>query len=197
MHIGPKQMFYLAGLVAIPVCAFFFVFKPQNEGIEQAKREIELKRTMLGKLREATAKTADLRKANEQIAESITSIQERLPTDKEMDSVLRDVAQIAATCGLDVPQFRRQDKNLPAGLASEQQLTVQLVGDFEGMYRFFLELERLHRITRVTDMKFTRFGGKNDEDDGKVRADLTLSIFYQSAEPEKGKAAQASAGGNQ
>lgn len=183
MKYSVKQLVFFGVLLAVPVASYFLVFKPQNEGIEAAKQEMIVKQAMLDKLREATAKTADLRKANEAIAASISSISERLPSDKELDSVLRDVAQIAAKNGLEVPQFKRSDKSLPSGIALEQALTVQLVGDFEGMYKFFLDLEQLHRITRVTDMKFARFGDRTSEVDGKVRADLTLSIFFQ-GEPE-------------
>lgn len=179
MHLGIKQLAFMSVLVGVPVAAYFFVFTPQNQGIQKAKKEIELKQAMLKKLREATAQTADLRKANEQIQQSISAMQQRLPSDKELDMVLRDVAQIASTCGLAMPQFRKQEKSLSAGLAQEQSLSVQLKGDFDGVYRFFQELERLQRITRVTDMKFTRTADKSGEDDGTVQVDLAISIYFQ------------------
>ncbi|CAN5839476.1 N/A [soil metagenome] len=190
MQFSPKQIVFFGVLLAVPIASYFLVFQPQNAGIDRAKKEMELKRAALEKLREATSKTADLRKANEAIAASISSISERLPSGKELDNVLRDVAGIAARNGLDVPQFKRSDKSLPQGLAQEQPLMVTLSGDFEGMYAFFLQLEQLHRITRVTDMKFARFGDKNNNEDGKVRADLVLSIYYRGDDADP-----ASAGG--
>ncbi|GEM_PF-101801 len=183
MAMSIKQIAFFGVLLAVPVASYFMVFQPQNSGIERAKQEISLKQQTLEKLREATARTADLQRANEQIQQSIASVSERLPSGKELDSVLRDVAQIAAKNGLDVPQFKRSDKAMPAGPALEQPLTVSLKGDFDGVYKFFIELEQLHRIVRVTDMKLRRVGDKLQENDGQIEASLTLSIFYEGEEP--------------
>ncbi len=183
MAMSIKQVGFFGVLLAVPVASYFMVFRPQNDGIARAKQEIALKQQTLEKLREATARTADLKRANEQIQQSIASVSERLPTGKELDSVLRDVAQIAAKNGLEVPQFKRSDKAMPAGPALEQPLTVSLRGDFDGVYKFFIELEQLHRIVRVTDMKLRRLGDKVVESDGQIEAALTLSIFYEGGEP--------------
>ncbi len=191
MAMSIKQVAFFGVLLAVPVASYFLVFQPQNAGIERAKQEITLKQQTLEKLREATARTADLQRANEQIQQSIASVSERLPSGKELDSVLRDVAQIAAKNGLEVPQFKRSDKAVPAGPALEQPLTVQLKGDFDGVYKFFLELEQLHRIFRVTDMKLRRVGDKMQENDGQIEAGLTLSIFYEGEDTSTGSGAKA------
>jgi Tfp pilus assembly protein PilO len=201
MAMSIKQVAFFGVLLAVPVASYFLVFQPQNDGIARAKQEIALKQQTLEKLREATARTADLKRANEQIQQSIASVSERLPSGKELDSVLRDVAQIAAKHGLEVPQFKRSDKSMPAGPALEQPLTVSLRGDFDGVYKFFIELEQLHRIVRVTDMKLRRLGDKVVEADGQIEAALTLSIFYEGGEtkpasPLPGKT-QADAGAKQ
>jgi len=100
-----------------------------------------------------------------------------LPSDKEMDLVLRDVAEIAKTAGLELPIFKRGEKPLPAGQAMEQPLEVQVTGNFDGFYRFLVELERLPRIVRVPDIKLTR----GEQGDGTLQADLTLSVYYLGA----------------
>ncbi len=176
MNLSLRQLIFVVILLAVPLASFFLVFAPQNRDITKAKEEIELKKATLEKLREATSKTDDLLKANTDIRHSIESINARLPSDKDMDLVLRDVANIAAGAGLKIPTFRRADKPLPAGEAMEQPLDVTITGDFDGFYKFLQELEKLPRITRITDIKITR----SDESDGEMKAEFKLSVYYKS-----------------
>lgn len=187
MRIGLRQLMFLLLLVAVPLASFFLVFRPQNQEIAKAKAEIALKRGMLEKLRAATAQTADLEAANSEIAQSIQAIEARLPSGKEIDSVLREVAQIAARHGLKVPEFKKADKALAAGQAMEQPLEVEVTGDFDGFYRSLLDLEKFERITRLNDLKIVR----TDDANGNMKATMRLSIFYQSDAP-----AVANAGGD-
>ncbi len=172
-----RQAFFFAVLIAVPVASFFFVFKPQNAEIAQARKEIEHKQAHLKQLREATRQTEDLQRANEEIRESIQAIEQRLPTGKEMDDVLRQVSQIAGRSGLQLPVFRKSNQPLPAGLAMEQPIEVEINGDFDGFYEFLLELERLPRITRIPDLTIERVEDENA--DGRMTAEFTLSIYYQ------------------
>jgi type IV pilus assembly protein PilO len=175
MNSTIRQTFFFAVLLAVPIASFFLVFKPQNDEIARAKLEIDHKKALLEKLRVATSQTEDLQRANQAIRESIDSIQARLPTGKEMDDVLRQVSSLAGKTGLKVPHFKKADKSISAGLAMEQPIEVEITGDFDGFYRFLLELEQLPRITRIPDLAITR----SEKVDGEMDAKFTLSIYYE------------------
>lgn len=175
MLVGIRQLIFIAVLLAVPVASYFLVFRPRNEEIARAKAEIDHKEALLAKLREATSQTADLERANSEIRDSIQAIEARLPTTKEIDSVLRDIAQIAARSNLRIPLFKKEEKSLQAGLALEQPLSVEITGDFDGFYAFLLELEKLPRITRIPDFTISRA----EDADGNMKAKFTLSIYYQ------------------
>lgn len=177
MQWSLRQLIFIAVLLAVPLASFFLVFAPQNREINRAKEEIELKKTMLDKLREETAKSADLLVVNQTIRTAIDAIEARLPEGKDMDLVLRDVANIAGESGLKVAQFKRADKPLQAGEAMEQPMDVEITGGFDGFYQFLLQLEKLPRITRITDLKIKR----NDQADGDMQATFKLSVYYQGA----------------
>ena len=170
-----RRWMFTAVLLGVPLASYFLVFRPQNAEIARAKAEIEVKRGLPEQVKEETARSADLRRANDEMKSAISAIEARLPSDKEMDLVLRDVAHIAARAGLNVPNFRRAEKSLAAGTAMEQPLEVELTGDFDGLYRFLIDIERLPRITRLTDLKIER----SDTADGAMRAEFTLSVYYQ------------------
>jgi type IV pilus assembly protein PilO len=175
MNSMMRQVLLIAVLLAMPVGSYFLVFKPQNIEIDKAKKEIEHKEAMLAKLREATSQAENLSKANDEVRKSIDSIRSRLPSTKEMDNVLRQVSGLAGKNGLKVPVFKKMEMNHPAGLAMEQPIDLELVGDFDGLYEFLLELEQLPRITRITDLAIDR----STKTDGEMKAKLTLSIYYE------------------
>jgi type IV pilus assembly protein PilO len=170
-----RQVLFFLVILAMPVASFFLVFKPQNNEIEKAKKEIEQKQAMLEKLREATRQTADLQRANEEVQKNIQAIRANLPSTKEMDNVLRQVSGLAGRADLRIPTFKKQSQQMQAGLAMEQPIDVEFVGDFDGFYQFLLDLEQLQRITRITDLKLVR----SQKVDGEMKATMTLSIYYE------------------
>ena len=52
---------------------------------------------------------------------------------------------------------------------------MSLCGDFSGFYEFVLQLEKLPRLTRITQMNLSKIHNH----DGDMEAKLTLSIFFE------------------
>lgn len=174
MRIGIRETFLLALLLALPLLSWWLVFRPQNAFISQAKREIDHKNQMLAKLRETTARNEDLQRANAEILQNIHSIEARLPSNKEVDSVIRQVSDLAVESGLEPPNIE-SDKPVAAALYMEQPLKMKIQGNFNGFYEFLVKLEQLPRITRIPDMKITR----STDQDGHMKAEFVLSIYFQ------------------
>ncbi len=181
MKLGSKEFALLLLLVAVPVSSWWLVFRPQNRQIMLAKQDLLHKQEMLSKLREETARNEDLARVNEQLKVNIATIEQRLPTTKEVDSIVRQVSDLAVQCGLDSPQLKSA-KPVKTALYMEQPLELETSGDFKGFYQFMLRLEQLQRITRVPDMTLKR----HDKENGKLHANFTLSIYFQD---EKAQAA--------
>ncbi len=174
MKLGPRESAALALVLAIPVASYVLVFSPQNRDIIAAQQEIALKQETLDKLRVETARNEDLAQANTDIATRISEIEARLPTNKEVDNIVRQISDLAVDSGLTPPTLS-SGKPIEAGTYWEQPLTVSTTGNFNGFYRFLQKLERLPRITRIPDFALTR-DAKND---GNVMIEFTLSIFFQ------------------
>lgn len=170
-----RQFMFCGVLLALPVSSYFVVFRPVNDKITQGIKEIEHKESLLEKLREATSKTSDLERENLEIRQAIDTQQAKLPTSKEMDTVLRQVSGIASKKNLRVPQFKKSDQTAPAGIAIEQPLDIEITGDHDGFYEFLRDLERLPRITRITDLQVSR----SDKINGEIRAKFVLSVYYE------------------
>lgn len=174
MKFGIREFVLLLILVAVPLASWQFVFRPQNRVIAQAKGEIAHKREMLSKLQQATAQAADLEQANRDIAESIQAIEARLPTNKEIADILRQVSDLAVEAGLEAPVMQAE-KPVKAAMYMEQPLDMKIQGDFHGFYDFLLSLEKLPRITKIPNFVIKR----SDRTDGYMEAEFTLSIYFQ------------------
>ena len=112
-----------------------------------------------------------------------------LPSTKEMDNVLRQVSNLARDRDLRVPDFRKSDRPIGAGVALEQPIDIEITGNFDGFYQFLLELENLPRITRMRDLTLARQQGRSSDDSlPEMKAEFTLSIYY---EPDAQKSASA------
>lgn len=174
MRLGLRELVLLAVLLALPLSSYWLVFRPQNAEIAQARREIDHKRALLDKLRQVTAQNEDLQRANEDVAQAIEAIEARLPSSKEVDTIVRQVSELAVSVGLQPPAMESA-KPLPAALYHEQPLTMTISGDFHAFYEFLLRLEQLPRITRIPDLSIKRA----EDVDGHMKAEFTLSIYFQ------------------
>ncbi|MDX9911493.1 MAG: type 4a pilus biogenesis protein PilO [Phycisphaerales bacterium] len=174
MRFGPRELLLLLVIVAIPVASWFLVFNPQNKRITEKKAEIEHKRELLERLRAETSRNSDLERANAETAATIRTIEARLPTNKEVDRIVRQVSTLAVDSGLQSPGLKSA-KPVNAALYMEQPLEMKTSGEFEGFYGFLIDLERLPRITRIPDMKLER----DSKGDGQMKCEFTLSIYFQ------------------
>ncbi len=176
MKLGPRELFLLALLLAVPLSTYWLVFRPQNNEIARARMEIEHKESMLAKLREETARNADLAAANERIRAAVQDVEARLPSNKEVEGIVRQVSDLAVEVGLEPPALK-SGKPVKAALYMEQPLEMSMTGNFHSYYEFLLRVEQLPRITRVLDFKLVR----DHEHDGAMKAEFTLSIYFQDA----------------
>lgn len=183
MKFGVREALFLLLLVAIPVGSWWFVFQPRNAQIAQAKKQIQAKRMKLKALNRATATMESLKTDIDQYNQAIAFFQSKLPPEKEMDKVLKEVWKLAQDNDLDPKSFNtikhRGTVMLtdPSGPYAEQPISLELEGDFNnGLYSFLLDLESKARITRIhkLDVKKLRDGGE-----GQVHAEMVMSIFFE------------------
>jgi len=177
MRFGFREIVFLIVLLAVPVASYWFVFRPQNKEIERARQEIAQKEAMLRKLAQVTSQSEDLAALNTEIAEAISMIEAQLPSAKEVDVVLAQVAALAEENKLSLEKVK-SDKPVAAAAYMEQPLKMVITGDFDGFYSFLLDLEKLDRITRMPDVDIER----SRDVDGAMEAEFTLSIYFEADE---------------
>lgn len=182
MRFGFRELLFILVLIAMPVASWWFVFKPKNEHISAAEREMLAKQQKLQQLQLATKQIENLGEEIDKLTKAIELFEAKLPAEKEVEVILKEVWQVAAKHELK-PRSVRADKPIKAARYSELPLKMVIAGDFDGFYAFLLDLEKLSRITRVPDMVLDKL---EKGDDGQMEATFTLSIFF---EPQAGPVA--------
>ena len=173
MKIGFREIIFLSIMAGLLVVAFLFFRK--NDGKRQDLLvDIRREQSALTNLRTATAGIADLGKRLDELQQAITFFESKLPQEKEMDKILTEISQRAAANNLQTKKVQTMRSERSANF-SEQPIQLGLSGEFNGFYSFLLQLEKLPRLTRITDMKLEKISDR----DGDMNAQLTLSIFFE------------------
>jgi len=174
MQFGLREAAFVLLLLAMPVAAYFFVFQPRATQIAEARTEIASKQAKLKELEAATKSIEDLGDEIDELRQAIELFEQKLPAQRDVEVVLRDVWRLAAENNL-TPKSVRTDKIVASAQYAELPIKMTIIGDFSGFYTFLQELEKLPRITRTPNMKLKKL----KDQDGEMQADMVLSIFFE------------------
>ena len=176
MRFGLREAIFVLVLLALPVAAYFFVFEPRNKQITEAIAEIRNKESKLTRLEAVTKDIDDLGEEIDKLTGAIEMFEEKLPAQREVEVVLKQVWEMAAQHAL-MPKKIRTDKPVAAAQYAELPIRMTIIGDFDGFYSFLLDLEKMQRITRMPKMKLEK---ASKAEDGQMQAEVVLSIFFDS-----------------
>jgi len=174
MKFGIRELVFVCVMVGLLACTYFFVFKRANEKRAALLAEIETKTRTLNNLQQATAGIQDVNNKILELQQAITFFESKLPKGKEVDKILDDVTKLVKANNLETKSFKSLKTEKNANY-SEQPIQMSLSGDFNGFYSFLLQLEKLQRLTRVSDMTLQKISDRN----GEMQAQITLSIFFE------------------
>lgn len=173
MRFGFRELIFLIVLLGLPIAAWIFVFQPINREIELVRRENTSKQAKLEKLH-VSHHIENVGQEIDKLAQAIGMFEAKLPAEKEVEVILREVWQLATDKGLR-PRSVRTEKPVKSPLYSELPIKMEIIGDFDGFYAFLLDLEQLSRITRIFDMKLKKLS----DNEGHMNASFTLTIYFE------------------
>ena len=174
MRFGIRELIFVTLMIGLLVSTWVFVFNKATARREAKLTEIAQMEKALANLHKATAGIDDLNRKVSELQRAIDFFASKLPQAKEMDKVLTEVSQMADANSLQSKTVKSL-KTERGRSYSEQSIQMALSGDFNGFYSFLLQLEKLPRITRVTNINLHKI---NDRD-GEMQAQMTMSIFFE------------------
>lgn len=179
MKLGPREIAFLVVLAAVPVAAWFFVFQPRNTDIEQARREITAMEETLSRLDRLTTQVGDVRTAIDEAELRLADFRRYIPDAEEVDDLLAEMHRIGDRNSLRIASIRASNQSESQGHL-EIPLNMEIRGDFPGIYRFLVDLERLPRIVRVRALELERHmtkGRRGEEDRPQGDLDVAVTVL--------------------
>jgi Tfp pilus assembly protein PilO len=151
-----------------------FVIWPLLEQTAADRAAIRERQAELVKVQRVIRRISDLKKEIERLETALAFFEDRLPEEREIDVILREVWLIADSKSLSP---RRIQTSRPENGAryNTQPITMTLEGGFDQFYEFLLGLERLPRITKVRQMQIT----KSPTQEGVVEVDVLMDIYCE------------------
>ena len=174
MKFGIREIVFGVVMLGLLGSSYFLIFEKANKKRAAVETEIDRKQKALADLDRATAGIDDLKAKVEELQRAIDFFESKLPQQREIQNVLREVSQLAEANKLKTQTIKTLKEQRYANY-SEQPIEISLSGDFYGFYKFQQQLEKLPRLTRVMGMKLEKI---NDQD-GAMSAELTVSIFFE------------------
>ena len=157
--------------------ATFLVGLPMHRRIQEDSAAIAERQSQLVALQNVSHKITDIQDEIRRLEEALAFFEHRLPQEREIDVILREVWRIAESKAL-VPRSIRTTAPETMARYSSQPITLSLEGSFESFYDFLMGLEQMPRLTKVRQLQIS----KMPTDDATVQADLLMDIYFEKQE---------------
>ena len=172
--VTPKDWMFVGvilGLTALLCAVFYFlVYQPELQRLDQTRKELADAQTELANRKQLAANIDALRADTAQIRELVSDFEERLPSEREIATLLTQFEDIAEDVGgLDV-QMRAQIAR-PEGAKLTIPYRIVVRGSFHDIAEFIKRLERFKRYLKVSELQV------GPEKDGVSEAEFTLSTY--------------------
>ena len=173
MKFGMRELLFLAVMIGT-VTASFFSLKRSMVRREAMQAETNNWKSQLAALNKPGEDNVDWNKKISELKEAIKYLEGKLPAEKEIDVILTQVENMVKANALEKKTVKPLKIDRTANY-NELPIEMSLSGDFNGFYAFLQQLEKMPRITRVTNMSLTKITDR----DGAMQARITLSIFFE------------------
>jgi Tfp pilus assembly protein PilO len=172
---GPVRVFLtILGIAGAAAAVLLLLVLPLRRHAEEDRAVILERREQLVKLERVAQRINQCQTEIKRLEEALAFFEGRLPQQREMDVILRDVWRIAESKSL-TPRAVRTGPLEVAARYNSQPITMNLEGRFTSLYEFLLGLERMPRITKVRQMQITKI----PKTEGMIQVDLLVDIFFE------------------
>lgn len=178
-----QRLLLLAGAVLLLAGGFaYFLYLPKHEELTSLRQRNDQLQAKLLQDRRIAADLpkfkAEYEKMNEQLNKALTE----LPNEKEIPTLLTNIASLAKGSGLDVLRFK-PGAEAPKGFYAEVPVELKLSGSYHQAGMFFSSVAGLPRIVNINNL--TMGSGKTAEGATALSVECLATTFRFLEEGEK------------
>ena len=136
-----------------------------------------------------------LKQENNRLITRINELKEKLPEEKEISSLLKQVSDLGIASGLTIKSWKTGQKAThSSGIVYEIPVSVDVEGTYHNLGYFLSSLTKLNRIVNISDMKLG--SPKLVKAENLLTASFKASTFLAVPEAEAAAAAEAASAGD-
>ena len=167
-----KMIFGVIGLIALLAGGYYLLLSPKMVEVSGLRGQRATKQVELDQNRAIAASLARFKQEAQVLRAKLERAKERLPSEKEIPGLYRQVSDLAFQSGLSVSLFQPKDP-LAREIYQEVPISISAEAGYHELGSFFDRLARLSRIVNLTDLKLTGIARPT----GTLRADLVLATY--------------------
>lgn len=181
-----KTILSISPAVIIIIVVVFLFILPKHKEIKAFESKIALQENEIAKSQSKVGMLPQLILENEKLRKRLTELQEQLPEEKEVSSLLKQVSELGIKSGLKISFWKPEQKRTHAsGIVYEIPVKVELFGSYHNLGYFFSSLTKLNRIVNLSDIKLS--DPKPEKENAIVKVSFTATTFSTIPEEEIGK----------
>jgi type IV pilus assembly protein PilO len=175
-------------IAAVPALVYvaiflFLVLIPKGKEVDSLTEEIKKQEKEIAKSQSMVARLDDLKEENNKLKERLLLLQEKLPEEGEISSLLKQVSDLGVESGLRIISWRPSARRRhPSGIVYEVPVSVTFSGSYHMLGNFFASLTRLDRIVNINNISL---GISRVRDEGMI-LNITFSAVTFTAVSEGG-----------
>ena len=182
MSLGAQVVvFAIIGVLLYGVFWYFFYSPMQVERDAKTTQKRNLQ-AEVDNAKTTAARLPEFRREVERKEATLQALSRILPSQKEVDDLLRKVQQLAAESSLDVLRFK-PEATKPQNFYAEWPISLELDGSYHNLAYFFDRLSRLSRIVNVSNLEVDAKPDPSIASTIKAKCTATTFVFIESAPP--------------
>lgn len=172
--------------VIIVIVVVFLLILPKQKEIKAFDSKIALQENEIAKSQSKVGMLPQLILENEKLRKKLTELQQQLPEEKEVSSLLKQVSDLGIKSGLKILFWKPEQKRMhPSGIVYEIPVKVELLGSYHDLGYFFSSLTKLNRIVNLSDIKLS--DPRPEKERAIIKVSFTATTFSAIPEEEIGK----------
>ena len=167
-----KIVFGVILLILLGAGGYFLLLSPKMAEVSGLRQQRAAKETEMLQSRALAASLARFKQEAEALRARLETAKERLPSEREIPGLYRQVSDLAYQAGMAVSLFQPRE---PAtkDIYQEVPISVSAESGYHQLGTFLDRISRLPRIINLIDMKITGISRPT----GTIRAELTLATY--------------------
>jgi len=172
---APRTQKIVFGVILLAIlvgAGYFLLLSPKMVEVDGLRGQQASKQAELLQTKALAASLARFRQEAEALRAKLEVAKERLPSEKEIPGLYRQVSDLAFQSGLSVSLFQPKEL-VTKDVYQEVPITVSAEAGYHQLGNFFDQLAHLPRIVNLVDLKLAGIARPT----GTLRADLILATY--------------------